>query len=356
MDFNFYYFTKEDFESFNFFKVPKALFTKEIFKPLKVEEKILYSAFLDRISLSQKNSWIDREGKVYIIYTNSEIEDYFGFSKGSTVKYMKNLEKIGLIEKRVRGLGLPNLIYVKNFAKLIEEENELKKDKSESSEDNSKNLSENQNVDSRDTEYEIEKSKNCTPEVQEVSTTKTDMSNTKFSNTNNNIISINLDDVDRLINKFNLEISFYEEPYKKAYEEMLKIIRNTLSSKSNIIVSGISVSFSKYFERFKLLEKTHFEYALSCYFKNIDRIVNFQSYILSLLYSSIEKVGLTCNEKHLEANSSDRNSVYFEVIDSFFRKKSFLVKKEKAKEVDKDEFFERLAMREKNSNFRYGFA
>lgn len=41
MDFNFDYFTQEDLESFNFFKVPKALFTKEIFKPLKVEEKIL---------------------------------------------------------------------------------------------------------------------------------------------------------------------------------------------------------------------------------------------------------------------------------------------------------------------------
>lgn len=357
MDFNFDYFTQEDLESFNFFKVPKALFTKEIFKPLKVEEKILYSAFLDRISLSQKNSWIDREGKVYIIYTNSEIEDYFGFSKGSTVKYMKNLEKIGLIEKRVRGLGLPNLIYVKNFAKLLaEKENEFKKDKSESSEENSKNLSENQNVDSRDTEYEIEKSKNCTPEVQEVSTTKTDMSNTKFSNTNNNIISINLDDVDRLINKFNLEISFYEEPYKKAYEEMLKIIRNTLSTKSDIVVSGISVPFSKYFEKFKSLEKAHFEYALNCYFKNFNRIINSKSYILSLLYSSIEKVGLTCEEKMLNLNSSDRNRVYDKVIDDFFRKKSFSAKKENDKEVDKGNFFERLAMREKTSNFRYAFA
>lgn len=93
MDFNFDYFKKEDLESFNFFRVPKALFTKDIFKSLGVEEKILYSAFLDRISLSQKNSWIDKEGKVYIIYTNAEIEDYFGFSKGSTVKYMKNLKK-----------------------------------------------------------------------------------------------------------------------------------------------------------------------------------------------------------------------------------------------------------------------
>lgn len=90
MHLNFDYFKREDLESFNFFRVPKSLFTKEIFKSLKVEEKILYSAFLDRISLSQKNSWIYREGKVYIIYINAEIEEYFGFSKGSTVKYMKN--------------------------------------------------------------------------------------------------------------------------------------------------------------------------------------------------------------------------------------------------------------------------
>lgn len=270
---------------------------------------------------------------------------------------MKNLEKIGLIEKRVRGLGLPNLIYVKNFAKLIEEENEFKKDKSESSEDNSKNLSENENVDSRDTEYGIEKSKNCTPEVQEVSTTKTDMSNTKFSKTNNNIISINLDDVDRLINKFNLEISFYEEPYKKAYEEMLKIIKNTLSTKSNIVVSGISVPFSKYFEKFKSLEKAHFEYALNCYFKNIERVINAKSYVLSLLYSSIDKVDLTCKGKILNLRKVDRSCVYDKVIDDFFRKKSFSVKKENDKEVDNGNFFERLAIREKNNTYyKYSYA
>lgn len=325
MDFNFDYFKKQDLESFNFFRVPKALFTKDIFKSLGVEEKILYSAFLDRISLSQKNSWIDKEGKVYIIYTNAEIEDYFGFSKGSTVKYMKNLEKIGLIEKRVRGLGLPNLIYVKNFAKILaEKENEFK-EKIESSENNFKNLTDNQSLNSRNSEHEIQNFKNYTPEVQEVSTTKTDISKTNYINIyNKKSINKNLDDTNRLIDRFNLEISFYEDPYKKAYEEMLKIIRNTLSTKSDIVVSGISVPFSKYFEKFKLLEKAHFEYALTCYFRNIDRIVNFQSYILSLLYSSIEKVGLTC--------------------------------KEKINKVDKGNIFERLAMREKNSCFRYAFA
>lgn len=31
MDFNFDYFKKQDMESFNFFRVPKALFTKDIF-------------------------------------------------------------------------------------------------------------------------------------------------------------------------------------------------------------------------------------------------------------------------------------------------------------------------------------
>lgn len=356
MEFSFDYFKKEDLESFNFFRVPKALFTKDIFKPLSVEEKILYSAFLDRISLSQKNSWIDREGKVYIIYTNFEIEEYFGFSKGSTVKYMKNLEKIGLIEKRVRGLGLPNLIYVKNFAKVLaEKENEFK-EKIESSENNSKNLSENQNVDFRDTKDEIQNFKNCTPEVQEVSTTKTYMNNTYFSNTNINNKSI-INDVDRLIDKFNNQIDFYEESYKKSYEEMLNIIKTTLQSKSDIVVSGISVPFSKYFEKFKLLEKAHFEYAISCYFKNINKIVNLKSYILSLLYSSIEKVGLTCEEKIPNLSALDRNCVYDKVIDDFFRKKSFSVKKENYKEVDKGNFFERLAKREKNNTyFKYSFA
>lgn len=322
-----------------------------------MEEKILYSAFLDRISLSQKNSWIDKEGKVYIIYTNAEIEDYFGFSKGSTVKYMKNLEKIGLIEKRVRGLGLPNLIYVKNFSKILaEKENEFK-EKIESSENNFKNLTDNQSLNSRNSEHEIQNFKNYTPEVQEVSTTKTDISKTNYINIyNKKSINKNLDDTNRLIDRFNLEISFYEDPYKKAYEEMLKIIRNTLSTKSDIVVSGISVPFSKYFEKFKLLEKAHFEYALTCYFRNIDRIVNFQSYILSLLYSSIDKVGLICKEKMPNVKLLSRDSVYSEVIDDFFKKKSFLAKKEKIKKVDKDDIFERLAKREKNSSIIYAFA
>lgn len=318
--------------------------------------------FLIEFHYRKKNSWIDKEGKVYIIYTNAEIEDYFGFSKGSTVKYMKNLEKIGLIEKRVRGLGLPNLIYVKNFAKILaEKENEFK-EKIESSENNFKNLSENQNVDSRDTKDEIKKSKKCTPEVHEVSTIYTDISNTDFNYTNKNNLSINQDlryldkSIDRLIDKLKNQINFYEESYKKAYEEMLNIIKITLQTKSDIVVSGISLPFSKYFEKFKLLEKAHFEYALTCYFRNIDLIVNFQSYILSLLYSSIEKVGLTCKEKILNLNLSDRNRVYDKVIDDFFKKKSFSAKKEKIKKVDKDDIFERLAKREKNSSIIYVFA
>lgn len=358
MNFNFDYFKKEDLESFNFFRVPKALFTKDIFKSLSVEEKILYSALLDRISLSQKNSWIDKDGKVYIIYTNTEIEEYFGFSKGSTVKYMKNLEKIGLIEKRVRGLGLPNLIYVKNFAKVLaEKENEFKEN-IESSEDDSKNLADNQNLNCRDTEIEIQNFKKCTPEVQEVSTINTYMSNTNYINTNNKSIKdLDFNDVDRLIDNFKNQINFYEESYKNAYEEMLNIIKITLQTKSDIVVSGISLLFSKYFEKFKSLEKAHFEYALNCYFKNIERVVNAKSYVLSLLYSSIDKVDLTCKGKILNLRKVDRSCVYDKVIDDFFRKKSFSVKKENDKEVDNGNFFERLAMREKNNTYyKYSYA
>ena len=38
-----------------------------------------------------------------------------GFSKKKAMDYLTELEKIGLIEKKKRGFGLPNIIYVKSF-------------------------------------------------------------------------------------------------------------------------------------------------------------------------------------------------------------------------------------------------
>ena len=108
-------------ESFNFIQVPRFLFTSPEFRSIKSDSKILYSLMLDRMSLSRKNGWLDEENRVYIIYTLEEMMDSIGCGHTKCVELMKELSTFGLIERKKRGLGKPDIIYVKDFLHAIEE-------------------------------------------------------------------------------------------------------------------------------------------------------------------------------------------------------------------------------------------
>ncbi len=73
---------------------------------------------IDRMELSQKNGWIDKQGRAYIYFTVDEVKDRFHCANDKAVKLMRELDSdrgIGLIESVRQGLGKPNIIYVKNF-------------------------------------------------------------------------------------------------------------------------------------------------------------------------------------------------------------------------------------------------
>ena len=53
---------------------------------------------------------------MYIIFPVQEVMDALGCADNKATKLFRELEKFGLIERKRRGLGKPNLIYVKNFA------------------------------------------------------------------------------------------------------------------------------------------------------------------------------------------------------------------------------------------------
>ena len=110
------YFYGQAGELFSFFRIPKALFQEQRFQNLSTDAKILYGILLDRMSLSAKNGWRDEQGRVYIIYTVREVQESFCCAEHKAVKLFRELEDIGLVERKRRGLGRPSLIYVKDFS------------------------------------------------------------------------------------------------------------------------------------------------------------------------------------------------------------------------------------------------
>ncbi len=113
------YFYRSEVGQFSFIKIPKLLVIGEDFSSLSISAKILYGLLLDRMAMASKNQWIDEEGRVYILYQLSDIQEDMNISKRKAGECLNELLDMGLILKRKGGNGYPSRIYVKNFAKRI---------------------------------------------------------------------------------------------------------------------------------------------------------------------------------------------------------------------------------------------
>jgi hypothetical protein len=114
----FEYFHGIESEQFTFYRIPKVLFTDEYFKDLSSDAKILYGLMLDRLSLSKKHHWFDKDDKVYIIFTLDSVMQYMNCGRDKGMKVLAELDTkkgIGLIERIKQGFGKPDIIYIKNF-------------------------------------------------------------------------------------------------------------------------------------------------------------------------------------------------------------------------------------------------
>jgi len=117
------YFYGNEVEQFSFFRIPKLLFINPVFSQLSDSAKIMYGLFLDRTSLSRKNSWVDDLNRIYVIFSYEEIMEQLNCYSEKVSKVLAELDTkkgIGLIEKVRRGLGKPDIIYVKNFYAILE--------------------------------------------------------------------------------------------------------------------------------------------------------------------------------------------------------------------------------------------
>ena len=91
--------------------LPYARFLLDI--NLSHTAKLLYTLLLDRATLSQKNNWVDSQGRIYVVYPLSHLAKDLGCCISSVTRSFSELEKADLAERVRSGFSKPSHILLK---------------------------------------------------------------------------------------------------------------------------------------------------------------------------------------------------------------------------------------------------
>ena len=321
--FDYYYGIEAD--QFSFYRVPRLLIKDERFKGLSSDAKLLYGLMLDRMSLSMKNGWLDEENRAYIIYTVDAIMEDLGCAKATCVKIMKELDSekgIGLIEKKRRGLGKPDIIYVKNFATMSAEQEVKEPENTGKSTEVQKLNFKKSNIDnSRSSEIELQEVQNLNhqkykkqtsrgsetelAEVQDLAPiytnyNKTDINYTDMSYTNpiypsgeGKQTDDRMDGADAYIEiiKENIEydhhMKYDEINDRELYDELFELICEVVCVKRTTIrIAGEEYPYELVKSKFLKLRSNHLEYVMGCMKDTTTKISNIKAYMVTALYNA----------------------------------------------------------------------
>ena len=107
----------------SFLQMPRIVDNDE---KISYSAKYLYMKFFDRIKVSEKNGWIDKELGIYIYYTIESIKEDLGIGEQKALKLKRELLNRGLIEEVRQGLNKPNKIYLINLDDVYSDEERKK--------------------------------------------------------------------------------------------------------------------------------------------------------------------------------------------------------------------------------------
>lgn len=96
----------------DFLKFPLTLLANPKYRMMSLEAKFVYALLLNRLSLSQKNGWVNQEKEVFLIYTREEVAATLNISYKKSIAAFKELIRHGLLYEQRQGRGYPNLLYV----------------------------------------------------------------------------------------------------------------------------------------------------------------------------------------------------------------------------------------------------
>ena len=271
------YFYGPEGEQFSFIRVPKIFFENEAYRSMSAEAKILYGFLLDRVSVSLKNGWKDDQNRIFIICTIEEIMEKIGCGNKKAIQLLSELEdKIGLIERKRQGLGKPNLIYVKNFIRTVDNSGQ-------------RHFLKCQN----DTSGSV---RTTSLEMSESHGSNTNLSNTDMSNTENLIYPGTDSDgmaerrsyEDYFRRSIEYDMLLQTNPYERGtLEGILDLLVDTCCShKAYIRIAGDNKSGEVVRSRFMKLDSSHIQYVLSCLKENTTDVRNIRQYLLAALYNA----------------------------------------------------------------------
>ena len=265
------YFYGQAGELFSFYRIPKALFQEPRFQSLSTDAKTLYGILLDRMSLSVRNEWFDKKGRVFIIFTIEDVKRTLRCADNKATRLLRELEEFGLIERKRRGQGKPCLVYVKNFS-------------AESSKESVKNRDNDDSCGSKIACQDPVKSRGIKKKEN-----KTEMNNTNL------ILS---DESEKMKNRELLEEYFshslemdlllrlYPDDEDTLYQIVDLLVDTCATNRKTLRIAGDDKPAEVVRSRFMKLNADHIRFVLKCLAENSNPIRNMKQYLLASLYNA----------------------------------------------------------------------
>jgi hypothetical protein len=253
-----------------YYQIPQELFVNEKYKnKLNSDSKILYAFLLDRLSLSQKNHWIDENNNVYLIFTRDEVQDKLNLSDKTVTKAFKLLIEVNLVQEKRQGLGKPNLIYVGKI-----------------------NHSDSENLRFLNRKnYDSGKGESTTLESE----------NLRGINTNN--IKPNIINTDSINPKSDDELLAIKDKCKlnEFAKEEITILEDVIDSlyyKDTLKVGNVTINHFKILDKLKLIVKENLIQLLDI-LRNVSNIQNTKNYLMICLYNNLGNINIVNCKKNM---------------------------------------------------------
>ena len=310
LNLDYYYGTEA--EQYSFYRVPKALLTDPRYKGVSIEAKVLYGLLLDRMSLSVRNGWMDKDRRVYIYFTQEDAMALMNCGKDKATRLFRELDQggIGLIQRKKQGQGRPTRIYVKNFT-LPPELDQPQQSQTQPEGPQTAESQQSRPLDSAAVKTApFEQSAPLEISGQDCgfpAPNKTDKNKTDSNDTESSIPppapsrtspsagahrQMRMDEMDgyreRIRENIGYDLLLLERPYDaEEIDGYMELMAETCASRREYIrVNGEDVPIELVRKRFLKLDGEHIRYVMDSLRQNTTQVVNIRAYTLAALYNA----------------------------------------------------------------------